>query len=70
MKLTFWQKLQLKLSGHTFLEYRKRPGWRGHLPFYVFKCEKHGLMIDYPHGFDERLDCIKCFEETRVEKSV
>jgi len=63
MKLSLWQKIQLKLSGNAFLEYRRKPGWSGSLPFYVFRCPKHGLMEDYPHGYQKELRCIECFKE-------
>ena len=36
---------------HVLLGHFKRPGWRGKLPFYLFKCPIHGLVYDYPHGF-------------------
>ena len=60
VKLTLFQKIILKLMGEVFIEYRTRPGWRRPLPFYAFKCETHGLVEDYPHGYNERLECPKC----------
>jgi hypothetical protein len=39
---------------------RKYEGWKGNLPFYLFKCKKHGWIIDYPHGYDFILRCPLC----------
>ncbi len=60
VKLTLIQKIILKLKGHVFIGNRTRPGWKGSLPFYAFKCDKHGLVEDYPHGHEEKLECPKC----------
>ena len=47
-----------------YVEHRKYPGWSGFLAFYRFDCGKHGSVIDYKHGHNERLDCPICLEET------
>ena len=60
VNLTLVRKIILKLSGHVFTEYRMKPGWKSPIPFYAFKCDKHGLVEDYPHGYEGRLDCPKC----------
>jgi len=60
VKLTMFQKIILRLSGHVFIGYRSRSGWRKPLPFYAFKCDEHGLVEDYPHGYEKRLECPKC----------
>ena len=70
VELTLVQKIILKLSGHVFIENRIRPGWRGPLAFYVFKCPEHGLVEDYPRGFTGRLECPKCSCTRAVEKSL
>jgi len=43
-------------------EYEKE-GWRNKLPFYLFRCSKHGYGVDYLHGYDEYLYCPQCLEE-------
>ncbi len=43
--------------------YRKMEGWTKALPFYRFKCKKHGWVESYPMGFEENLYCPKCIEE-------
>ena len=63
IELTLFQKMILKLDGRVFIEHRAKPGWRGALPFYVFKCDKHGFVEDYPHGYEGRLECPECLKE-------
>ena len=60
VNLTLLQKITLKIMGEVFIENRTRPGWKGPLPFYAFKCETHGIVEDYPHGYEARLECPKC----------
>lgn len=60
VKLTLFQKIILKLNGRVFVGNRVKPGWRGSLPFYAFECDEHGLVEDYTHGYEERLECPKC----------
>jgi hypothetical protein len=38
-------------------------GWSERLPWYIFRCEKHGIVANYPQGYESRLDCPKCQEE-------
>ena len=52
-----------KYIGHFMKE-----GWKRELPFYVFKCPKHGYVIDYPHGYNQRLECPECVKEYEVER--
>ena len=63
MKLTLWQRILLRVNSYVFVRYEKRAGWKGYLPIYVFKCKRHGLQESYPHGYDNRLDCLECLEE-------
>ena len=53
----------MSLAGQVYVEHRTMPGWEGSLPFYAFKCPDHGIVVDYPHGYDQRLDCPKCHRE-------
>jgi len=69
IKLSIYQRLILHISGQVYVGHETRPGWSGSLPFYVFKCPIHGLIKDYHHGFDDRLDCPLCLKET-FEKRV
>jgi len=80
--LSLWQRLKMQLSGYVYVGDRQRPGWTGSLPFYAFKCEKHGIVQDYPHGYWalwkdsipivvngvlSQLYCLKCRKEERHE---
>ena len=62
-QLSTRQKWALDLGCIVYLEHRKRFGWSKSLPFYAFKCPKHGVFEDYPHGHRKRIDCPKCLEE-------
>lgn len=44
----------------TLVGFLKREGWKGELPVYRWRCPVHGLVEDYPHGFDSVLRCPKC----------
>lgn len=58
-----FQRLELFLTGRAFIGHRKRPGWKKTLPLYAFRCPKHGIVEDYPHGYNDRLDCPECLKE-------
>jgi len=64
--LPLLRRVQLRLYGHAYLGKRIIPGCSEGLPFYAFMCPIHGLVEDYPHGYDRRLDCPRCLsaEET------
>lgn len=62
-QLTFIQKIKLRIFGHVYLEHRHLPGWSGPLPFYAFKCSKHGIVENYPYGRKEKLHCPVCLNE-------
>jgi len=61
--LGLYKRLILSLAGQVYVEHRTMPGWSGSLPFYAFKCQDHGTVVDYPHGYDQRLDCPRCHRE-------
>jgi len=35
----------------------------GKLPLYIFFCDKHGLQIGHPSGYNEILLCEECLKE-------
>jgi hypothetical protein len=39
-------------------------GWRAKEPWYIFECAIHGLVTNYKWGYDQRLVCPKCHEES------
>ena len=66
LSLPLLRRLQLKLLGYAYIGHRRLPGWKGPLPFYAFKCGVHGLVEDYPHGYNKRLDCPLCLREDEL----
>jgi hypothetical protein len=62
-RLSFVQRVKLRLFGYVSVGYRVKPEWSAPIEHYAFYCKKHGLVVDYPHGFEERLECPKCRKE-------
>jgi len=60
------RRLQLRLLGYAYIGHRLQTGWKGPLPFYAFRCGVHGLVEDYPHGYNKRLDCPLCLREDEL----
>ena len=61
-KINLKQKISLKILGKINLGRYKRHGWKSTLPFYLFKCPKHGLQISYPMGWKKLLICSECIK--------
>ncbi len=68
LTLSLTQKIRLKLFGITSTEKKALPGWRGEIQFYAFKCPKHGIVEDYPHGYRQVLRCRKCQSTHHVDQ--
>jgi len=66
VELSLFKKFVLRLNGSVYVGLRTRPGWRGSLPFYLFRCPIHGLVENYPQGHHGRLDCPICQQEEAV----
>jgi len=64
--LTLWQRLQLRILGYAYLKHEQRSGWKEPLPIFVVKCRKHGVYVDYPHGFRGYFVCPQCEKETKA----
>jgi len=58
--LSLLQKMRLELFQITPTAKKTRPGWRGELQFYAFRCPEHGTVEDYPHGYRQTLKCPIC----------
>ncbi len=67
--LNFVQKISQKIWGYVFIDYVLIEGWSEKTPFYLFRCEKHGLELGYPHGHDMNLLCPDCLKEKLTEIS-
>jgi hypothetical protein len=62
-KLSFMKRAELFLLGLTMVKTSK-----GIL--YIWKCPKHGIQESYKlHGYDQRLECSKCLEESINERA-
>ena len=61
--LTRFQRIQLNRFGQVYLGDVKRDGWSGAIDHYAFRCQKHGLVVDYPHSHRQVLSCPKCQKE-------
>jgi hypothetical protein len=60
--LSSYHILKIRLSGSVFIGNFRLPGWSDELPFYAFKCEKHGFVVNYPTGYEQRLICPFCVD--------
>ena len=64
---TFSQRLRVRLLGQAYIGHRRNPGWKEALPFYLFKCCKHGYQVSRPSGYNQNLICSECFREKHPE---
>jgi len=55
--------LQIERKGVIHVGDHKMAGWKRPLSFYAFRCDKHGLVANYPIGHMEKLLCPFCLEE-------
>ena len=63
LDLSIRNKIELKLFGHSrFANVSLNQSWRGALEFYVFKCDKHGVVANYPHREEQVLECPVCLK--------
>lgn len=68
--MKFLDRLKLQLRGYVYIGEEKHEGWSGSLPFYLFKCPKHGLVKSYAKGHKKRLECPECLKEERAEAAI
>ena len=61
--LTFFQKITQRILGYVFIDNLLIEGWKEKTPFYLFKCERHGYKLNYPHGHEMNLLCPECLKE-------
>ena len=63
IKLGRIQRLTLWITGRVYVGMKKRPGWVGSRPAYVFRCPDHGLVESFTHGWEEELTCPECVKK-------
>ena len=68
-ELSFIQKLRLKIFGYVPVGTRIKEGWKAPIKHYAFKCPKHEIVVNYPHGFKQRLSGPKCQEERKAGRT-
>lgn len=66
--MSLMQRLRIQLNGYIYVGDRQKEGWSGSLPFYKFKCPVHGWVENYPHGYDQRLECPLCLALNKTVK--
>ncbi len=62
VRLSPLQRIRLLVTGAVPTSRRSRPGWSGSLQFYAFRCPVHGLVENYPQGYERVLRCPICDE--------
>jgi hypothetical protein len=60
VRLSLLQKIRLLVAGAVPTSRRSRHGWSGSLQFYAFRCPVHGIVENYPQGYNEALRCPIC----------
>ena len=68
-RLKFLEKLKLQLKGFVKVGEKKEPGWKTPIPLYAFNCQTHGLVNGTPRGYENRLVCPLCEEESENARS-
>jgi len=64
--LSRWERLKIRLGGNVSIGFYIKTGWKAPIEFYAFWCPVHGIVADYPHGYNERLTCPKCSKNMRA----
>ena len=67
-KLSLRQRLRIAVFGSVLISYKDITG-RGAVPVYVVKCSRHGLYLDFPHGYSEHFCCRACLAELQIKES-
>jgi hypothetical protein len=62
--LSFSQKIKLRLNGMIYIGDHREEGWKTSLPYYAFRCKKHGLQLGYRSGYAQLLLCPECIQAT------
>lgn len=65
-KLSLWQRFILRVLGEVYVGIEQPPGYSAPVPMYVVRCNVHGLFKTTPHGYSEKLTCMKCVDEALI----
>jgi hypothetical protein len=69
-RLKLLDRLKIELGGYLYVGNERKDGWKETTPFYLFKCEKHGLVKNYASGHNGKLVCPECLKELLEENSM
>jgi len=69
VNLSLIQRIWLLVTGAAPTSRRSRPGWSGSLQFYAFRCPVHGLVENYPQGYERVLKCPYCEENAAINRA-
>jgi hypothetical protein len=64
VRLSLLQKIRLLVTGAVPTSRKTRRGWSGSIQFYAFMCPMHGLVENYPQGYERVLRCPYCEDTT------
>lgn len=62
-QLTLLDQVLLKCGLPVGIGKFQLEGWRAPIPWYLFECEKHGLVTNYRWGHSQKLICPECHKE-------
>ena len=68
-KLNLWQNFKIRAFGSIFINNVQLEEWKDLLPFYAFRCHKHGTQIGYPSGWRNTLSCPLCYKENTIQNN-
>lgn len=68
-KPTLMERFLEYYQGATLIGFITKPGWKGELPYYRFKCMKHGEVENHVQGFSDELRCPRCQQENTLHES-
>ena len=57
------EKRKFHRWGVELVGFDKLEGWKNELPFYRFKCEEHGQVVNYKAGHNQILCCPECLKK-------
>lgn len=59
-RLSWWGKFFLNWRGQVSIGKRQPDGFRLPVKFFLYHCDFCGLVLTYPRGFEEMIDCVGC----------